>query len=67
MKIHKTNTVPQEKCKCTMYREYEKVQNEAKILRRELEQCRNKMKTLEEYHACSKAKYSYPSSSAKQP
>ena len=51
MKIHKTKAVPFKKCNCLMSKEYEKLQNEAKILRRELEQCKIKMKTLQDFSA----------------
>ena len=50
MKIHKTKPSTQEQCNCTMSKEYHKVQDEIKTLRKELEKSNNKVKSLEAYN-----------------
>ena len=47
MKVHKIKPTAQENCSCTMSKEYEKMQAEIKILRKELERSNSKVKALE--------------------
>ena len=50
MKIHKTQTTSKEECKCAASKDYNDSLNEIRILRKNLENAKNEIKTLKEYH-----------------
>ena len=50
MKIHKTQTTSKDECKCAASKDYNDSLNEIRILRKNLENAKNEIKTLIEYH-----------------